>query len=100
MKEATILFSESKLSDYTLKKIISSSKFRSKLMQKINFIDYNNNDYCIELNKDNLNRLVEDYKEEVDKFKLFVKEFTHSNIPSSFFLIPQKYPTYHKMQLF
>ena len=33
-KEATILFSESKLSDYTLKKIISSSKFRSKLMQK------------------------------------------------------------------
>ncbi|HEK0566547.1 TPA: hypothetical protein SMU09_002384 [Proteus mirabilis] len=92
VKEATILFSESKLSDYTLKKIISSSKFRSKLMQKINFIDYNNNDYCIELNKDNLNRLVEDYKEEVDKFKLFVKEFTHSNIPSSFFSDTTKIP--------
>ena len=54
-------------------------------MQKSIFIDYNNNDYCIELNKDNLNRLVEDYKEEVDKFKLFLLKNSRIQIYLFFF---------------
>ncbi|WP_419210676.1 toxin VasX [Providencia manganoxydans] len=82
---ASVFFSEMKLSNYTLNELNSNPAFRAKLMQKVNFIDYNNNDYCVELNQENLNRLVEDYKEESSKFKLFINDITYSNIPSSFY---------------
>jgi hypothetical protein len=90
--EASILYSEVKLSNYTLKKIISEPEFRNELMQKVNFVDYDDNQYCIELNEDNLNRLVEDYKEESSKFKLFINDVTHTGVPSSFFSEASKVP--------
>ena len=82
---ASVFFSESKLSDYTLSKIGSTPDFRTKLMQEVNFIDYSNNDYCVELNQENLHQLVEDYKDESSKFRLFINDITYSTIPSSFF---------------
>lgn len=70
----SILFSDIELSPYILKKIINNKEYRQSFMQLVNLVSLDNNDYCIEPTEENISSLIEDYKNEENKFKSFINE--------------------------
>lgn len=71
---ARFFFSDIPLPDYTLNKMASDPAFRESFMQEINLVDFNDNPYALELFEEHIDYLVEEYKEESQRFSAFAEQ--------------------------
>ncbi|EMA3640114.1 hypothetical protein U2T78_000761 [Providencia stuartii] len=81
----SIVFSEVKLSNYVVKKMIKDADYRKKFMQQANIVHFENNEHCVEASAENLEKLVEDYKKESLKFKNFMQKIENKDVLYNFF---------------
>lgn len=71
---ARFFFSDIPLSDYTLNKMITDPEFRASFMQEINLVNFDDNPYALELREEHIDYLVEEYKDEAQRFVSFVEQ--------------------------
>ncbi|MEX6156322.1 toxin VasX [Providencia manganoxydans] len=81
----SIVFSEVKLSNYVVKKMIKDADYRKKFMQQANIVHFENNENCVEASAENLEKFVDDYKKESLKFKNFIQKIENKEVLPDFF---------------